>query len=75
MPIPLFGELCSLDPVLVSPGAAEEQPEQIGAGLGGSTTLGGGQFCAKPGLVLLPLELREDNPLGLSRRVDGVRNA
>jgi NADP-dependent aldehyde dehydrogenase len=64
-PVPFFGELSSLNPVVVTPAAAEERGGQIGRELVGSFTLGGGQFCTKPGLVLLP-----DGPAG-----DGVLEA
>ncbi|MYS19485.1 NADP-dependent aldehyde dehydrogenase [Streptomyces sp. DvalAA-14] len=53
-PIPFYGELGSLNPVVVTEAAAAERAEQIGAGLAGSFTLGNGQFCTKPGLVLTP---------------------
>ena len=53
-PIPFHGELGSLNPVVVTEAAAAERAEQIGAGLAGSFTLGNGQFCTKPGLVLVP---------------------
>ena len=53
-PVPFFGELSSLNPVVVTPAAAEERGARIGRELVGSFTLGGGQFCTKPGLVLLP---------------------
>ncbi|MET7367084.1 aldehyde dehydrogenase (NADP(+)) [Streptomyces sp. NPDC005566] len=53
-PIPFHGELGSLNPVVVTAAAAEERGEQIGAGLGGSMTMGAGQFCTKPGFVLAP---------------------
>jgi NADP-dependent aldehyde dehydrogenase len=53
-PIPFHGELGSLNPVVVTAAAAAERAEQIGAGLAGSFTLGNGQFCTKPGLVLAP---------------------
>lgn len=53
-PIPFHGELGSLNPVVVTEEAATERAEQIGAGLAGSFTLGNGQFCTKPGLVLAP---------------------
>lgn len=53
-PIPFHGELGSLNPVVVTPAAAAERAEQIGTGLAGSFTLGSGQFCTKPGLVLTP---------------------
>ncbi|MET8949273.1 aldehyde dehydrogenase (NADP(+)) [Streptomyces sp. NPDC004393] len=54
VPIPFHGELGSLNPVLVTEAAAAERAEAIGAGLAGSMTLGVGQFCVKPGLVLAP---------------------
>ncbi|WP_369388478.1 aldehyde dehydrogenase (NADP(+)) [Streptomyces sp. CG1] len=54
VPIPFHGELGSLNPVLVTEAAAAERGETIGAGLAGSMTLGVGQFCVKPGLVLVP---------------------
>ncbi|MEU3145332.1 aldehyde dehydrogenase (NADP(+)) [Streptomyces sp. NPDC006999] len=54
VPIPFHGELGSLNPVLVTEAAAAERAEVIGAGLAGSMTLGVGQFCVKPGLVLAP---------------------
>jgi NADP-dependent aldehyde dehydrogenase len=54
VPIPFHGELGSLNPVVVTEAAASERAEAIGAGLAGSMTLGVGQFCVKPGLVLVP---------------------
>jgi NADP-dependent aldehyde dehydrogenase len=53
-PIPFHGELGSLNPVVVTEAAAAERAEQIAAGLTASFTLGVGQFCTKPGLVLVP---------------------
>jgi NADP-dependent aldehyde dehydrogenase len=54
-PIPFYGELSSLNPVVVTPAAAAERAEAIGRGLAGSATLGAGQFCTKPGLVFVPV--------------------
>ncbi|MCE4944645.1 aldehyde dehydrogenase family protein [Streptomyces noursei] len=53
-PIPFHGELGSLNPVVVTAAAAVERADAIGTGLAGSMTLGTGQFCVKPGLVLVP---------------------
>ncbi|GHJ56002.1 aldehyde dehydrogenase [Nonomuraea sp. TT08I-71] len=53
-PVPFFGELSSLNPVVVTQRAAAERGATIGAELVGSFTLGGGQFCTKPGLVFVP---------------------
>ena len=54
VPIPFHGELGSLNPVVVTRAAAAERAEQIGTGLAESMTMGVGQFCVKPGLVLTP---------------------
>ncbi|WP_078941313.1 aldehyde dehydrogenase (NADP(+)) [Streptomyces cellulosae] len=54
VPIPFHGELGSLNPVVVTEAAATERAAEIGSGLAGSMTLGVGQFCVKPGLVLVP---------------------
>lgn len=53
-PVPFFAEMGSLNPVFVTPAAVAERGEAIAAGYVGSFTLGVGQFCTKPGLVLLP---------------------
>jgi NADP-dependent aldehyde dehydrogenase len=53
-PIPFYGELGSLNPVLITERAAETRPDELAAGLVASYTLGQGQFCTKPGLALIP---------------------
>jgi NADP-dependent aldehyde dehydrogenase len=53
-PVPFYGELGSLNPVLVTEQAAQARAGEIAAGLVASYTLGQGQFCTKPGLVLVP---------------------
>jgi NADP-dependent aldehyde dehydrogenase len=53
-PIPFYGELSSLNPVVVTPRAAAERGARIGGELVGSFTLGAGQFCTKPGLAFVP---------------------
>ena len=53
-PIPFFGELGSVNPAFVTPGAVTARGAQIAEGFVGSFTLGAGQFCTKPGLLFLP---------------------
>jgi len=53
-PVPFYGELGSLNPVVVTTAAARARGTSIGADWVGSVTLGGGQFCTKPGLLLVP---------------------
>ena len=54
VPIPFYGELGSVNPLVVTGQAADERAEEIAKGLVGSFTLGVGQFCTKPGLALVP---------------------
>lgn len=61
-PIPFYGELGSLNPAFVLPGAVQARGSAIAEGYVGSFTLGVGQFCTKPGLLFLPAGhgLRDD---------------
>lgn len=52
-PIPFYAEMSSVNPLVVLPGAMGERGESIASGLHGSVTLGAGQFCTKPGLILV----------------------
>jgi NADP-dependent aldehyde dehydrogenase len=54
VPIPFFGELGSVNPVVVLPGAAASRAQEIASGYAGSLTLGAGQFCTNPGLLFVP---------------------
>lgn len=53
-PIPFYGEMGSLNPAFVTPGAVSARGEQIADGYAASFSLGVGQFCTKPGLLFLP---------------------
>src|ERR1051325_3219375 len=53
VPIPVYAERGSLNPLIVLPGALAERGEKIAAGLAQSITLGVGQFCTKPGAIFL----------------------
>ena len=55
-PIPCYSEMGSVNPVFVLPGALNKRGSAVAAGLQTSFTLGSGQFCTKPGLVLVPQE-------------------
>src|ERR1700677_3036903 len=54
VPIPFCGELGSVNPCVVLPGAAFSRPAGIATGYAGSLTLGTGQFCTNPGLLFVP---------------------
>jgi len=51
-PIPVYAEMSSINPVLVLPAAMKNRGEQIAKNFVASLTLGAGQFCTNPGLVL-----------------------
>lgn len=51
-PIPVFAEMGSINPVVLLPGALAEKAQAIAQGFVGSLTLGTGQFCVNPGLVI-----------------------
>ncbi|HET7740379.1 MAG TPA: aldehyde dehydrogenase family protein, partial [Mycobacterium sp.] len=53
-PIPFYGELGSTNPVVVTPAAWNERADDIVDGFTASFTMGCGQFCTKPGVVLVP---------------------
>jgi len=52
VPIPVFAEMSSINPVFVLPSAVKQRAETIAQGLADSATLGTGQFCTKPGIVI-----------------------
>ncbi|MBX2876360.1 MAG: aldehyde dehydrogenase (NADP(+)) [Saprospiraceae bacterium] len=52
VPIPVYAEMGSTNPVFILPGALKERAN-IAEGLASSLTLGVGQFCTNPGLVLM----------------------
>lgn len=51
-PIPVYAEMSSINPVCLLPGALAARAEGLGAAFIGSLTLGSGQFCTNPGLIL-----------------------
>ncbi|MCK9794298.1 aldehyde dehydrogenase family protein [Isoptericola sp. 4D.3] len=53
-PIPFYGELGSVNPVLVTPSALAERGEQIARGWVASVSGSAGQLCTKPGFLLVP---------------------
>ena len=51
-PIPVWAEMSAINPVFVLPGALRERGDAIAEGFVGSLTLGVGQFCTNPGLLI-----------------------
>ena len=52
-PIPFFGELGSVNPMFLLPHALANRGEAIATGWAGSLTMGAGQFCTNPGIVVM----------------------
>jgi alpha-ketoglutaric semialdehyde dehydrogenase len=53
IPIPVYAEMGSVNPLIILPGALDERSQQIAEGFVGSVTLGSGQFCTNPGLAFV----------------------
>lgn len=51
-PIPVFAEMSSINPVILLPETLRRNSEAIAARMAGSITLGVGQFCTNPGLMI-----------------------
>jgi NADP-dependent aldehyde dehydrogenase len=51
-PIPVYAEMSSINPVLLFPAALENRTQALAEGFVASLTLGAGQFCTNPGLVI-----------------------
>ncbi|MBB5030590.1 aldehyde dehydrogenase (NADP(+)) [Prosthecobacter vanneervenii] len=51
-PIPVYAEMGSVNPVYVLPGALKERAAKIAEAYIGSVTMGVGQFCTNPAVVL-----------------------
>jgi alpha-ketoglutaric semialdehyde dehydrogenase len=51
VPIPVYAEMGSTNPVFILPGALKERKEKIATDLATSVTQGTGQFCTNPGLL------------------------
>jgi NADP-dependent aldehyde dehydrogenase len=52
LPIPVYAEMSSVNPVVLMPARMEEAAESLAGAYVGSLSLGAGQFCTNPGIVL-----------------------
>jgi NADP-dependent aldehyde dehydrogenase len=52
-PIPFYGELGGLNPVFVTRSMASQKAKETAEGFLGSITMGAGQFCTKPGFLIV----------------------
>ncbi|QEM82416.1 aldehyde dehydrogenase (NADP(+)) [Halomonas binhaiensis] len=51
-PIPVYAEMSSINPVFLLPEALKARGAELGEAFIGSLTMGAGQFCTNPGLVI-----------------------
>ncbi len=51
-PIPVFAEMSSINPVFILPGKMKQSAAEVAKMCAGSITLGVGQFCTNPGLLV-----------------------
>jgi NADP-dependent aldehyde dehydrogenase len=51
-PIPVYAEMSSINPVFMLPGALAQSGEALGRAYIDSLTLGAGQFCTNPGMLI-----------------------
>ena len=54
VPIPVYAEMGSLNPVFFSPKALADKATDLAKAAIDSATLGSGQFCTKPGILIVP---------------------
>ena len=66
-PIPFYGELSSLNPLVITANAARARSAQIAQGLFTSFTGSAGQLCTKPGIAFVPAGEAGDSLVGAIR--------
>ena len=54
VPIPVYAEMGSLNPVFFTPAVLAEKSEELAKAAMDSALLGSGQFCTKPGIMVVP---------------------
>ena len=52
VPIPVYAEMSSINPVILLPNILDERAAALGTEFVASLTMGAGQFCTNPGLVV-----------------------
>ncbi len=64
-PIPVYAEMGSINPLVILPDAVRTRAESLAEGLVNSVTLGSGQFCTNPGLILMLKSAETNSFIGL----------
>ena len=60
VPIPVYAEMGSLNPVFFTPTALAEKADDLAKAAMDSALLGSGQFCTKPGIIIVPADASGD---------------
>ena len=58
--VPVYAELSSVNPVFLLPGALAERGEALAQEFFASCTMGSGQFCTNPGIMIVPADAHGD---------------
>ncbi|MEX2235787.1 MAG: aldehyde dehydrogenase (NADP(+)) [Cyclobacteriaceae bacterium] len=70
VPIPVYAEMGSTNPVFILPEAMRERKEAIAKDLAASVTLGVGQFCTNPGLIFYHPDQKTDFAESFSKTLE-----
>src|SRR5262245_37092968 len=54
VPIPVYAEMGSVNPIVITKAALRERADKIAEGLTASVSSFGGQLCTKPGVIFVP---------------------
>lgn len=68
-PIPVYAEMSSINPVFIMPQVLAEKSAALAEGFFQSLTLGVGQFCTNPGLLMLPREVETEFVAALKEKI------
>jgi len=74
-PIPVYAEMGSSNPVFVLPGAMKQHTDKIASGYVQSLTMGAGQFCTNPGLLVYQDDGSKESDIFRSTLKDGISKA
>lgn len=58
--VPIYAEMSSVNPVFLLPGALAEDADALASAFFTSCTMGSGQFCTNPGIVIVPKDAAGD---------------
>lgn len=74
-PIPVYAEMSSINPVIMMPDVLAQKAAALADGYFQSLTLGVGQFCTNPGLLLLPKGSESEFVATLKEKISSAASA